>query len=114
MILLHGTTRQRAEAILQSGPDPRYPEGGIAIPPFGFYMMPAEASDEFGTVEDYARGKSTSHPGEGGPVILEVEVPDAVALLALVTAPIYCFDNGYGLEELMSVWHRLAKRIVDV
>ena len=40
MILLHGTTRRRAEQILEHGPDPRYREPGGLGQFEAKYLMP--------------------------------------------------------------------------
>lgn len=114
MILHHGTTRQRAESILQNGPSARFAEPGGRMPPFGFYMLDAELPSSIGTAEWYARGKATHFPNEGGPVILEVEIPDDIARLGLDPVGEYCFDQEFGLEELLTEWPRLDKRILAV
>jgi hypothetical protein len=78
MILLHGTTRRRAEQILALGPDPSFREpGGLALED-GFSMNLEDGPFHFGTPEEYARGKAREFPDEGGPVILVVDVPDQI------------------------------------
>lgn len=114
MILHHGTTRQRAEAIIRGGPNPRYPEDGIVIPPFGFFMMPPGQTDEVGTPEQHACGKARSKLAEGGPVIPEIDVPDDIAQLAIDFWPTFCFDDGFGLSELLHEWSRLSMRIIAI
>jgi hypothetical protein len=80
MLLLHGTTRRRAEQILALGPNPRFREpGGLALED-GFSMNLEGGPFHFGNPEDYARGKAKEFPSEGGPVILEVDVPDEIVL----------------------------------
>lgn len=75
MILLHGTTRQRATEIIQHGPDPRYREPGGLPWEDGFSMYLESGPFHFGSVEDYARGKARDYSDQGGPVILAVDVP---------------------------------------
>jgi hypothetical protein len=78
VLLHHGTTRQRAESILRTGPDAHYrePNGTNAD---GFSTSPAVGPFDFGSPEDYARGKAANFPNEGGPAILAIELPDDLA-----------------------------------
>jgi hypothetical protein len=69
MILLHGTTRSRAERILKYGPDPSFQEHGGRASDDGFSMNLEAGPFLFGTAEEYARGKAREFPDEGGPVI---------------------------------------------
>jgi hypothetical protein len=62
MILLHGTTRHRAERILQFGPDPRYHELGGQGTDDGFSLCLESGLFFFGMTEDYARGKAREFP----------------------------------------------------
>lgn len=119
MILLHGTTRARAERIRQRGPDPAYQEPGGQEPAGGFSMNVAAGPFLFGHPEDYARNKARSYPEEGGPVILAVDVPDEVVYLAVndwfpLSQGLVQFDQGAGLEELIAVWPTLAVAIRSV
>ena len=57
MILLHGTTRARAERILHHGPDPISQEPGGQAWEDGFSMNVETGPFDFGAPEDYARGK---------------------------------------------------------
>jgi hypothetical protein len=65
-----------------------------------------------GSPEDYARGKARLFPAEGGAAIVEVEVPQSIVDLAIHPGGEVCFYPGYGLEELLAAWPRIAKRIV--
>ena len=58
-------------------------------------------------------------PDEGGPVILTVEVPDAIVQKPLndwfpLSQGLVQFDVGSGLEELIAAWPVLFKKITDV
>jgi hypothetical protein len=119
MLLLHGTTRFRAERILRFGPDPKFQEPGGQTLDDGFSMNLEAGPFLFGTVEEYARGKALAFPGEGGPVILAVDVPEEIVQLAVsdwfpLSQGLVQFDVGAGLEELRSAWPPLAKEIRSV
>ena len=83
MILVHGTTRLRAERILQHRPNPRFREPGGSGTDDGFSMYLEAGPFHFGSIEEYARGKAREFPGEGGPVILVVDVPDDIVRRAV-------------------------------
>jgi hypothetical protein len=122
VLLLHGTTRQRAESIVKNGPDARYrePNGTTAD---GFSTAPAAGPFDFGSPEDYARGKAANFPNEGGPAIVALDLPDELAdrivgdFGKLVRGRAFHagtevrFDPGGGLEELLAVWPQLTKTI---
>jgi hypothetical protein len=119
MILLHGTTRRRAEQILQNGPNPSYQEPGGQPNEDGFSMNVEGGPFHFGKPEDYARGKAKEFPNEGGPVILVVDVPDEIVHRAAndwfpLSQGLVQFDPGAGLEELAAAWPGLAKEIRSV
>ena len=119
MILLHGTTRRRAELIVQHGPNTRYQEPGGQANEDGFSMNLESGPFHFGRPEDYARGKAKEFPNEGGPVILVVDVPDEIVQLAAnewypLSQGLVQFDPGSGLEELAAAWPNLAKEIRSV
>lgn len=78
MLLHHGTTRRRAEAILQGAPDVNFrePNGTTAD---GFTTTLANGPTDLGSSEDYARLKATNFPNEGGPAILVFELSDDLA-----------------------------------
>jgi hypothetical protein len=119
MILLHGTTRARAEALLQYGPDPQYQEPGGQAWDDGFSMAVEGGPFLFGSPEDYARGKARQFPDEGGPVVLAVDVPDEIVQQAVsewfpLAQGLVQFDPGAGLEELLAAWPTLGKEIRSV
>jgi hypothetical protein len=119
MILLHGTTRQRAERLLQQGPDPRFQEPGGQAWEDGFSMNVEAGPFLFGHPAEYARGKAREFPGEGGPVILAVDVPDEIVHRAEnewfpLSQGLVQFDPGAGLEELAAAWAALGKEIREV
>jgi hypothetical protein len=104
-ILLHGTTRHRAERIVARGPDPNYcqPGGGPRAAGFSTYLEVGPFL--FGTPEGYARAKAADFPTEGGPVLLVVDVPEDIIALAVtdyfpLSQGLVQFDEGAGLEEL--------------
>jgi hypothetical protein len=73
----------------------------------------------FGSVEGYARGKARAFPGEGGPVILAVDIAEDIVQLAAnewfpLDQGLVQFDFGAGVEELLATWPTLAKEIRDV
>lgn len=117
MILLHGTTRLRAERILRLGPDPRYREPGGRASNDGFSMAVEAGPFPFGTPADYARGKAAEFPAEGGPVILALDVPDEVVHAAAgewfpLSQGVVQFDTGAGLEGLVAAWPDIVKTAV--
>lgn len=125
ILLHHGTTRRRAERIVTVGPDPNYiePGGDRYSRAEGFSTALAPAADlGLGSAEEYARRKARNFPTEGGPVILEVEVPDGIvdivrtdpwSRLGAGSGDIR-FEPGTGLEELLLAWPTLTKRIIPV
>lgn len=75
-----------------------------------------------GTAEAYARAKANLFPNEGGPAILEVEVPewiidilrnDPIAAAVMASGEVR-FEPDLGLAELQQAWPTLAKRIVPI
>jgi hypothetical protein len=119
MILLHGTTRRRAEQILQEGPNTRFQEPGGQAWGDGFSMCLEAGPFLFGAPEEYARGKAAEFPDEGGPVILVVDVPQDIIARAIndwfpLSQGLVQFDPGAGLEELMAAWPTFPKRTVDL
>ena len=113
MILLHGTTRRRAEQIRDLGPDPRFREPGGQATDDGFSLYLESGPFLFGMPEEYARGKASEFPEEGGPVILVLEVPDEIVHRAAtdwfpLSQGLVQFDPGSGLEELVAVWSTIA------
>jgi hypothetical protein len=51
-------------------------------------------------------------PDEGGPAILEIEVPEEIIALGGDLLEEVRFEPGSGLEELLAAWPTLAKRIL--
>jgi hypothetical protein len=118
-ILLHGTTRQRAEQILARGPDPDFIEPGGGTRAEGFSTCLQSGPFPLGPPEEYARRKAALFENEGGPVILVLEVPDdLIALTDQILFPlsqgVIQFDVGAGLEELCAAWPMLPKQIQEV
>jgi hypothetical protein len=119
-ILLHGTTRDRAEQIVTSGPDPDFIEPGGGPRAEGFSTCLELGPFPLGTPEEYARKKASRFPNEGGPVILIMDVPDDIISVAVdevffpLSQGVVQFDEGAGLEELQAAWPYIPKQIVPV
>lgn len=116
MILLHGTTRDRAERIREHGPDPRFREPGGEVGEDGFSMNVEGGPFLFGKPDEYARSKARQFPDEGGPAILVVDVPDEIVTRAAndwlpLSQGLVQFDLGAGLEELIVAWPALSREI---
>lgn len=110
-ILLHGTTRWRAEQIVAQGPDPKLTDGFSTYLENGPFL--------FGTPEEYACGKAAAFPNEGGAAILAVDMPDDIITLAVdeyfpLSQGLVQFDHGAGLDELRAAWSTLGKEIRSV
>jgi hypothetical protein len=119
MILLHGTTRVRAEQILEQGPNPYFQEPGGQAGDESFSMSVEGGPFLFGRPEDYARGKAKEFPDEGGPAILVVDVPDNIVQRAVndwfpLNQGLIQFDLGAGLEELLAVWPNISREIRNI
>jgi len=123
VIIRHGTTLQRARSIEANGPDPYYVEpnsGGRRWDPPGFSTCRADRPYNVGTPEQYARLKAAVFPNEGGPAVLEVEVPaDVIAILetdpsarAAMDSGDTLFDPAIGIAELLAAWPTLVKRVI--
>ncbi|MFO0851267.1 MAG: hypothetical protein U0871_22330 [Gemmataceae bacterium] len=124
-VLQHGTTRRRADLIRAVGPDPDYREPGANTrPDRQFWTVDRDhpsARLPLGDPERYARRKAVSS-GEGGPAIVEVEVPDWIVQLVLndriglfhYQSGAVCFEFGCGLDELINEWPNLVVRVRDV
>ncbi len=78
MWLLHGTTRTRAESIVQRGPDATFVEPGGSGIAENFSFTAEGTPSAVGDSRAYARGKATAFPNELGPAIVAVDVPDEV------------------------------------
>ncbi len=102
------------------GPDPDFTEPGGGARAEGFSACLESGPFPLGTPQEYARRKAADFPNEGGPVILAVDVPDAIIASAVderffpLSQGVVQFDEGAGLEELLAVWSTLPKRIVAV
>ena len=126
-LLWQGTTIDRANRILANGPDEHFvepgghhgdPAGGFSTTLAGFIPLPDEAG-----CENYARLKANVFPNEGGPAIVEVEVPDLIVDIVLHD-PVgqFAFRDmgeirfvpGYGLEELQRIWSSFPKRMIKL
>ena len=123
-ILWHGTTRDCANRIVAMGPDEQFVEpgahprdvaGGFSTTLAGHVPRPGDPS-----CEEYARFKAKNIPNEGGPAIVEVEVPDGivdlvrvhpVGWIAFADSGELRFEPGMGWDELIREWPNLTKRI---
>ncbi len=99
------------------GPDPDFVEMPGRSRADGFSTCLEHGPFPLGRPEDYARGKATAFPSEGGPCILRMDVPDDIVDLAIdeffpLSQGVVQFDAGSGLEELIAAWSRLSKWIV--
>ena len=119
-VLLHGTTRRRAEQVVAAGPDPNFAEPGGSQRAEGFSTCLETGPFLFGRPEEYALRKAAAFPGEGGPAILKIEVPDDLIALAVnefyfpLSQGLVQFDKGAGLEELRAAWPSLAKEVIPL
>lgn len=123
--LQHGTTLWRAREIDANGPDPDFREPGTGyLPPAeGFSTVIADGRPcDTGTPEMAAWTKDALFPNEGGPAILEVEVPvwimnilyaDPIAYWVALGGEIR-FEPQSGLDELLAEWHNLTKRVIPL
>src|SRR5262249_51357329 len=109
--LHHGTTRHRAEAIRKDGPDPRFKGPGEQISEPAFYMARPEGPFTEGNPIDCAEYKAELF-WEGGPAVLEVDVPAAILAKAMDLVAEVVFGPGYGLRELCDAWPSLKKRVL--
>lgn len=119
-ILLHGTTRRRAEQLLAHGPDPNFVEPGGGARAEGFSTYLEAGPFLLGTPEEYARRKAAKFQNEGGPAIVAIEVSDHIIARAVdevyfpLSQGVVQFDEGTGLEELRAAWPTLPRRILEV
>ncbi|HEX3148436.1 MAG TPA: hypothetical protein VHR66_10155 [Gemmataceae bacterium] len=123
VLLRHGTTLKRAQAIAKDGPDAAFLEPGSSEPAEGFSTAPEGSQCRFGNPETCALGKATLFPSEGGPAILEIELSDA-QFRKLVAPPgrlqknkaLHAedeirFERSAGLEGLLRIWPELIKTV---
>jgi hypothetical protein len=113
-VLWHGTTRRRAEAILRGGPDPNFLEPGTMVKAGGFSTAPTHGPYPLGDPRDYASKKAALFADEGGPAILEVEIPEEIVALAINEVVEIRFQPNLGLEELCQAWPELPKRVLSL
>ena len=125
LLLDHGTTRHRAQQLLNAPPDAAYVEsGGDRYARAGGFsaVFAGQLNAGLGSGEEYARAKAANFPNEGGPVILEVEVPewivdilrnDPIAGMIVASGEVR-FEPDLGLVELQQAWPTLTKRIVPL
>jgi hypothetical protein len=111
--LRHGTTKQRAEAILKEGPKPNFREPGGLDTAEGFSTARLTGPYPTGSPEKAATGKACLFPNEGGAVFLEIEVPEAIVRQADLVGEVR-FEYGFGMEELLAAWPSLVKRIIPL
>jgi hypothetical protein len=111
--LWHGTTRRRADAILKNGPDPYFREPGGLTLTEAFSAARPDLPATMGLPATYAEGKARLFPNEGGPAILEVEVPESICRLTNDMGGDVRFVFGHGLKELLKAWPSLTKRILE-
>jgi hypothetical protein len=111
-ILWHGTTKQRAEAIMRQGPDPSFREPGGFDKAGGFSTAPPAGPHDCGDPREVAARKAALFPNEGGPAILEFEVPEEIIALSNNVVAEIRFEPHFGLEELCAAWPALSKRIL--
>jgi hypothetical protein len=112
--LEHGTTLKRAKSIEQNGPDPEFREpGGDAQKAEGISFAPVKGRHGLGSATEYALGKASLFPEEGGPAILKVRMPQSLANKSLEFArpAEYFFDKDNGLPQLKVDWNTLEIKI---
>lgn len=142
MWLLHGTTRNRADSILMTGPDIDFVEpGGGSVTAENFSFTLGDSATSLGEAATYARDKAKNNPSEGGPAVVAVDAPDdivraatvehleaykvyglvieydegaSVTELVALTGGYVQFDRGPALTQLLAVWGALTKEIRGV
>jgi hypothetical protein len=138
MWLLHGTTRARAESIVQRGPDVTFVEPGGRGIAENFSFTAEGIPSAVGDCLAYARGKATAFPNELGSAVVAVDVPDDVVRMAAIEhlslyaglveydegadvgellalcGGVVQFDPGPALDSLLARWGSLVKEIRGV
>jgi hypothetical protein len=125
-ILHHETTLERALAIAANGPDPDFREPGTTpnLPAAeGYSTVIGDGRPcSTGTPDEAARNKDSLFPNEGGPAIVELQVPDWIMAI-LHADPIAAglarsgeirFEPESGLTELRTEWQNLSKRVIPL
>src|SRR5690348_13789026 len=84
MWLLHGTTRTRAERIIQHGPDVHFIDPGGVGTAENFSFTAEGTPSAVGDSLTYARGKAVAFPNELGPAVIAVDVPEEIVRMAAV------------------------------
>lgn len=107
------------------GPNPNFREPGTgSLPPAeGFSTVIGDGrACSTGAPEQAAWNKHSLFPNEGGPAILEVIVPawimailnaDSIAA-GLARSGEIRFESESGLNELLTEWHQLPKRVIPL
>jgi hypothetical protein len=123
ILISHGTTLERAKRLLQEAPNPDFIEpGGVHLTRAGGFSAVLSKEQDIGLLpaEFYAQSKSEIFPKEGGPAILEIEIPvwivdilknDPIAAM-IISSGEFRFEPDLGLKELQQAWPTLSKRIV--
>jgi hypothetical protein len=109
------TTRNHStasEGDREQRPDPDFLESGGIDPAGGLSTYPKGASPAVGTADQYAAGKAAQFPLEGGPAIVEIEVPQDIIDSAIDAGGEIRFEPSFGLEELLHAWPTISRRIV--
>lgn len=138
MWLLHGTTRARAERILQQGPDVNFVEPGDTRGAENFTFTVEGTRSDLGASVVYALGKAAEFTNERGPAVVLVDVPDDIVRhatlehlalfegiisyniadglndLVALCGGVVQFDPGPILDNLLAMWATLAKEIRGV
>jgi len=113
VVLEHGTTLQRAKQIAKTGPDAAFVEpGGILDSSQGFSTSKPGVSLE--KPIDYALGKAEAFPGEGGPAILRMEMPESVANFGADLAGNEVRFNKAGTDALRWNWDKVKTTVTPV
>lgn len=114
-VLVHGTTRKRADRIVEYGPDLEFVEPGGSGKADGFSTCVASGQFPLGTPDQYARCKSALFPTEGDPVLLFVDVPVEIiasAVDAFFPLSQYVVQfNRHSLDALRKAWRALPRWI---
>ncbi len=138
MWLLQGTTRARAESVVQHGPDVTFVERGGRGIAENFSFTAEGKLSAVGDSVAYARGKATAFPNELGPAVVAVDVSEDVVVMAALEhlsrfaglieydegaevgelvalcGGVIQFDPGPALDSLLARWGGLVKEIRGV